>query len=366
MDIEARNQPLHPQAPLAPPPPPPPPPGPGHEPPPRRRSSFGFIAVIMIVLALGAATFLGLLLIIGLAAGAGNSILEVNNDNSLREKTVISGASGTDAKIALISLSGAIFGSGSYAVGSQTVFELTRQLRKARKDANVKAVLLQVNSPGGGLTASDLIYHEVRELRKIKPVVVWVGDMAASGGYYIAAPSNYIVASPTSIVGSIGVIMERFMVQELMEKKLGIKVDPIMAGKSKDIGSIFREMKPEERRFFERILKHFHDRFISVVAAGRGLSTTAVRKLADGRVYVPEEAKAMGLIDEIGYFDRALAKTRELSGAGSPRVVCYAKPMDILSLLQAQGNAPARKMEMARRILGELATPRIRAQWIGK
>jgi len=319
----------------------------------------------MILLGLGAATFLGLLIIIGLAAGAGNGVLS-GSASSLREKTVIHGSSDTGMKIALIPLSGPILGSGSYAAGTHTVIDLTSQLRKARKDDKVKAVLLQVNSPGGGLTASDLIYNEVKELRKVKPVVVWVGDMAASGGYYIAAPSNYIVASPTSIVGSIGVIMERFMIQELMEKKLGVKVDPIMAGKSKDIGSMFREMKPEERKFFQRMLTHFHDRFISIVAAGRGLSKTEVRKIADGRVYVPEEAKELGLIDEIGYFDRALDKTRELSGAKSPKVICYIKPMNILSLLQAKSSTPAREMELAKRILGEISTPRIRAQWVGR
>jgi protease IV len=268
--------------------------------PQRRKSRLGlWIALLIFVSVVG----LGVVLVLSLAMAAvgfeGSLFSESSGD--IKEETVVAGGRGEDRKIAVLSITGAIMGTGSHVAGSDAVFAITQQLRRAGRDDKVRGVILQIDSPGGGLTASDLIHNEVRRLRQEcgKPVIVWIGDMAASGGYYIAAPADHIVASPTALVGSIGVIMMRFMVKELFEKKLGIKYAPIMAGESKDLGSMFREMKPEERELMEDTLTHFHDRFVAVVSEGRGLTPEAVRNVADGRIFVPEEARDLGLVDEV-------------------------------------------------------------------
>jgi len=348
--------------------PPPPPPGLPRPPLPAgprspRRRPLGFFGILLIVGLVG-----GFLLLI--AGAVFLAVVQLEGDllpeaGGMQEETLMTGTD--EGKVALISVSGVITGDGSYVQGSEMVFEITSQLRRAGRDGQVKAVILQVDSPGGGLTASDLIYAEVKRLRDtcMKPVIVWVGDMAASGGYYIAAPANHIIVSPTAIVGSIGVIMERFMIRDLLEQKLGIKSDPIMAGESKDIGSMFREMTAEERKFFQGLLTHFHDRFISIVAQGRRLPEQDVRALADGKIFVPEEALARGLVDEIGYFDSALEKAKELGGVSKPGIVRYRRRFSWVDMLQAGAESPLGNLGGLARELRAAATPRLRAQWTG-
>ncbi|MCF7811427.1 signal peptide peptidase SppA [bacterium] len=298
-------------------------------PPARRRISGLTIFLIilcgflfMIIIGMGASKTAGL--------GLGDEF-----SGKLTEKIVTPSKTESEDKIAMISILDAIDGSGSHVVGKGMVENISKQLRKAAKDDNVKAVLIQMSSPGGGLTASDILRNEVMRVQKAgKKVVVHVGNLAASGGLYIASPSDYIIASPTSLVGSIGVIMTRFQVRELIQK-LGIKYDPIKSTDMKDIGSPFRDLSPEERQYFSDMIQTFNDRFISIVAEGRGLEIDAVRKLANGKIYLAGQALEYKLIDEIGYFDQALEKTKELAGVEDPKIIKYANRFDDLGVLSS-------------------------------
>lgn len=243
----------------------------------------------------------------------------------IAEDVVVSGKGPMPDQIAVISISGEISGGGSYASGTDTVGDIAGQLRYAVENDRVKGVILQIDSPGGGLTAGDTLHNEVTRLKTAgKPVVVLVGDMAASGGYYIAAPADEIIAGPTSLVGSFGVIMSHMQVNELMQK-VGVRVEPIKSTAMKDIGSPFREMSEEEKAFFQQMLERYHERFVKIISDGRHLPVEAVREIANGKVYSAEEALGYKLIDKIGYWDEALDSVCGLAGVTEPEVVRYSR-----------------------------------------
>ncbi len=271
----------------------------------------------------------------------------------LDEKTVNYGNRLSADKIAIIPVTGGIDGTGSHTFGTKMVYEVSRQLRQANEDSSVKAVVIPMDSPGGGLTASDLIHHEVKLLRQAnKPVIVMVNGMAASGGLYISAPASYIIASPTSMIGSIGVIMNRFMVKELMEK-IGIKPDVIKSTGMKDIGSPFREMSQEERKFFQDLIKSFNNRFISIVAEGRNMTIDEVSKLANGLIYTADEALEYKLIDQIDYFDAALDKAMEMAGLTDARFIRYEKPFDYKGVIERFGARSGLNLGQLGQMMGE-------------
>lgn len=193
-------------------------------------------------------------------------------------------------------------------------------LMDLRKDKEVKAVVLRVDSPGGSVGASQEIFEAVSVLKKEKPVVVSMGSVAASGGYYIAAPATKILANLGTITGSLGVRMEMVNVEELMQ---WAKLKPVMlkSGKWKDSGSPFRPMTEEEREYLQSILKKLHEQFKQSVASSRGLTLDQINPLAEGQVFTGEEALKNKLIDEIGSLDRAIQVAAELGGIkGEPEV----------------------------------------------
>ena len=344
---------------------PPPYPGAFPVPPPRRRLS-GFTIFLIILCG-----FL-LLLVIGLAASKTADIAFGGDlSGKLQEKVVKTGSGKTPGKIAIVDLTGVIEGSGSHVSGEGMVSELSKQLRLAAEDDQVKAVFLQMDSPGGGLSASDILHDEIMRLQKAgKKVVVHVGSLAASGGLYISAPADYIIANPTALVGSIGVIMMRFQLDELF-KKLGIKYDPIKSTQMKDIGSPFRDLTPDERKYFEDLIQTFNDRFINIVAEGRKIDVDEVRKLANGKIYTAQQALDYKLIDGIGYYDDALAKTKELSGLEDPHLIRYAKRFEDLPFLDFLTGSSARYglneiHALIESLLHEDGVPRVMAIWNGR
>lgn len=351
-------------------PPPPPPAEPYHPgslpvPPPHRRMS-GFTIFLIILCG-----FL-LLMIIGMAASKTAGLaLGVDFSGKLQEKVIVPGKGKEPDKIAIISVNGAIAGSGSHVSGDGMVQKVSRQLRQAAKDDRVKAVLLQMDSPGGGLTASDILRKEIMQVQEAgKKVIVNVGNLAASGGLYISAPADYIVANPTSLVGSIGVIMMRFQMEELI-RKLGIKYDPIKSTDMKDIGSPFRDLSKQERQYFQDMIRSFNDRFISIVAEGRGLEEDEVRSLANGKIYTADQALEYKLIDQIGYFDDALEKTKELAGLVEPRIIKYTKRFDELGFLGSLlDDRSSLSLDDARLLLESMMNmdnvPRAMAIWNGR
>jgi len=227
-------------------------------------------------------------------------------------------------KIAVIFLSGSITAESSSLFYSQAITpELVKeQLNKAEQDVAVKAIVLRVESPGGVVAPCQEILGNIEKVKQSKPVVVSMGSMAASGGYYISAKADKIVALPGTLTGSIGVISQIPNVKGLFEK-LGIEMETFKGGKYKDMYSGFREMTPEEKQIMQDMTDEYYEQFVQVVAEGRGLSIDRVRSLATGQLYIGTEAKGLGLIDELGGLDTAVALAAELVGVAAPTVEYY-------------------------------------------
>jgi len=233
-------------------------------------------------------------------------ITPVPAQEELQETVVLTEGGLFPTKIAQVEVDGLIVNSRKFSLwgeGENPVSLFAEKLDKAAADPSVKAVVLRINSPGGGVTASDLMYGEVLNFKKRtgRPVVAVLMDVAASGGFYVACSADEIVANPTTVTGSIGVIMQSVNFAGTMSK-LGIAADAITSGKMKDAGSPLRPMKPEEREIFQKLVNQFYDRFVAVVAAGRSkkLTEAKVRELADGRVYSAQQALELGFVDHVG------------------------------------------------------------------
>lgn len=250
-------------------------------------------------------------------------------------------------KVLLIDLSGVITsqeqsGALSLRTHPSPVANIKESLDKASLDSNVKAIILRINSPGGTVTASDLIYNELihfKERTGIK-IIATIMDLGASGGYYAAVAADKIIAHPTSVTGSIGVIMVNMNMQGLLEK-IGVRGIVIKSGAKKDMGSPFREMTEEEEALFQGVIDDLYSRFVSVVAAGRkDLSEEEVRKIADGRIYTAGQALELGLIDEIGYLEDAITLAKKESGLKEAQVVTYYRPGSYRTNIYSQGIHP--------------------------
>ena len=202
--------------------------------------------------------------------------------------------------------------------------KFAKEIRKARKDENIKAIVLRVNSPGGSILASEVIWREMGEAKKAKPLIVSMGEVAASGGYYISTPADTIVAQPTTITGSIGIFGILFNVQELINDKLGVTTDVVATGEFSDLGNMARPLTEVERTIIQSSVEDGYETFISRVAEGRGMHPDSVRKVASGRVWTGTQAKARGLVDVLGGLDTAVGIAAAKIKAGEDfRVVYY-------------------------------------------
>jgi protease-4 len=195
------------------------------------------------------------------------------------------------------------------------------QLAEFRNDGSVKAVVVRIESPGGGVSPSQELYEEVRRTVRKKPVVVSMGAVAASGGYYIASAAQKIYANPGSITGSIGVILQFTNFEELL-KKIGFRMEVVKSGVYKDVGNPAREMTAEERAYLQAMIDNVHQQFVRDVAQGRRMEVEQVQELADGRIFTGEQAKALGLVDELGNLRDAIDAAAKMAGIeGEPKVV---------------------------------------------
>jgi len=238
-------------------------------------------------------------------------------------------------KIAVIPLTGVITGtSGPLTYGGVITPELVReQLRRAEEDASVKAIILRIDSPGGEVAPCQEILEEMEQAKQSKPVVVSMGSMAASGGYYISCEADKIVALPGTLTGSIGVIAQIPNLKGLFDK-LGIEMQTFTGGEHKDMYAGYRNLTPEEQEIMQNLVDGYYEQFIAVVAESRGMDKEEVRSLATGQLYTGVEAKELGLVDELGGLDKAVDLATELSGAVSPKVEYYKpRPISILSEL---------------------------------
>ena len=210
------------------------------------------------------------------------------------------------------------------------------ELKKFGEIPSVKAIVLRIDSPGGGVVPSQEIHDAVRRLRAkhSKTVVASMGTVAASGGYYIAAATDRIMANPGTLTGSIGVIMELANVEGLL-KKIGVESVVVKSGEHKDIGSPFRQMSEQDRRILQGVMDDVHAQFIEAVAEGRSLKVGDVKSLADGRIFTGRQAKDQKLVDELGDLDDAVKLAAELAGIeGEPKVVEPRKRFSIREFLE--------------------------------
>jgi len=266
-------------------------------------------------------------------------------------------------KIALIDVSGTIRNESPielFVPGENPVSMLLEQLDMARRDPRVKAIILRINSPGGSVVASELMHDEITHFRKEsdKPIVALMMDVAASGGYYIACACDEIVAQPSTVTGSIGVIMLMINVSGTMEK-IGLRAEAITSGEFKDAGSPFKALSPEDRAIFASIVAEMYERFVEVVAEGRPkLSEEEVRRLADGRVYSAGQALNAGLIDAIASPRETIEQLKEHIGARNVKLVTYARPYEYRPNYYAKSPAaPAGDVNLLKINLPSAMTP---------
>ena len=230
-------------------------------------------------------------------------------------------------KVAVVPVSGLIS-------DSEPIIE---QLKKFGKDESVKAIVLRIDSPGGGVGPSQEIYEEVKKVRMKKPVLASLGALAASGGYYIACAAQRVYANPGTMTGSIGVIMPFMNVKDLVEK-IGVKGMTVKSGTFKDIGSPLRDMTPQERELLQGVVDNVHLQFVNAVAEGRKLDREDVLRIADGRIFTGEQAKSMGLVDVLGNLEDAVSDAAKLGKiSGEPKVVTPPKKkISFLELLREE------------------------------
>ncbi|MDD5643949.1 MAG: signal peptide peptidase SppA [bacterium] len=258
--------------------------------------------------------------------------LQYSSEEEVRFKEVYVEGKG-DKKIVLIPVKGLIMDSGGDSWGRpDMVKEVGEKLKKAKSDEKVAAVILQVDSPGGGVTASDILANRVKDFRSSgKIIAVSMEDVATSGAYYISAPSDYIIAHPTTITGSIGVLMQSFNIEGLLDK-VGVQDIIFKSGEMKDIFSPMRNITEEEKKLIQNMVDFMFRRFISVVAEGRNLPVEKIEAVADARILASDEALRLGLIDDIGYIEDAINKVRELADAPDAKIVKYKKESSISEL----------------------------------
>jgi len=230
---------------------------------------------------------------------------------------------GLGDKIGVVEIEGVI------ADGKDAMEDIVR----FKEDDGIRGVIVRINSPGGSVGPSQEIYQELKKLAAKKKVYISASSVCASGGYYIASAGEKIYANPSTITGSIGVIMEQVVAEELL-KKIGIQPNTLKAGKFKDVGSPFRKMQDDERAYFQQILDSIHEQFIKDVAEGRKMPFEQVKKLSDGRIYTGTQAKELGLIDGIGtFYDTVDDMKKDLSIKGKPLLVYGKRPFSLLKWL---------------------------------
>ena len=282
----------------------------------------------------------------------GCSVLSIDLQPRIRplEEETVEGKG--KAKILLMDVSGVLSDeSGRPILGTPAprvpiVARVREELQKAEEDDNVKALIVRINSPGGTITASDLIYREIdtfKTRRKI-PVIAVTMDVAASGGYYAALAADRIIALPTTVTGSIGVIMLTVNAQGLMEK-IGVAPVAIKSGEMKDAGSPFRPLTAQERAVFQSVIDEMYGRFVALIVRSRRIPEDRVRTFADGRIYTAEQARALGLVDEIAYMDDVVAAARKAAGVDDARVVMYRRPKEYRSNFYSVAPAPVPGLE---------------------
>jgi protease-4 len=293
---------------------------------------------------------------------AGCSVISVDLSPRIRplEEETVEGKG--KAKILLIDVSGFLSDQSASPTINLTappptvplLVRFREELKKAAKDHDVRALVVKINSPGGTVTAADILFRELELFKREKkiPVVAAMMDVAASGGYYLALGADTILAHPTTVTGSIGVIMLNVNAEGLMQK-IGVAASAIKSGERKDMGSPFRALKPEERVIFQSVIDSLFDQFVAKVVERRKIPRETARSIADGRIYTAEQALSLKLIDRIGYMHDAIDVAQQAAGVHEAKVIVYRRARQYRATYYAQADAPARSIETS---LADLAT----------
>ena len=297
---------------------------------------------------------LAVLLLAPALAGCGAPsflVTPVSSSTKLLEEQVQPGKGG--AKVVIVEIEGMLMNArtgGLLQASENTVSLFAQEMDRAAKDKNVKAVVLRVNSPGGTVTASDLMYEIVNDFRAKsgKPVVASTQEIAASGGYYVACGADQIVAHPTSVIGSIGVIFSTFQFDGLMDKA-GVRAETVKSGPLKDMGSPFKALSADEREVMQAMVDDYYARFVDIVRTRRQVTEPDTLKLVtDGRVFTGARAVQLGLADRAGRLDDALDLARELGNAPGARAVIYKRPYGYGGSIYADGAVPPARADVMR------------------
>lgn len=298
----------------------------------------------------------------GCGGNAGYLLKPVSLDRRLVESVVQADPGWVFNKVALIDVSGLIVNDRRgpmFGDAENPVSLFSEKLDAAARDANVKAVVLRINSPGGTVQATETMYNRLIRFRKQsgKPVIACITDVGASGGYYLACGSQRIICQASSLTGSIGVIIQTINFAGTM-KMLGIEADAVTSGRLKAMGSPLKKLTLPERQIFQDMVNEFYEQFVRVVAEGRGsLNVEQVRKLADGRVFTGRQAVRAGLADRLGDLQDAVAEAKKAAGIGKAKVVMYHRPLgyraNVYSI--APTDTPAMQINLINLQLGQLA-----------
>jgi len=300
---------------------------------------------LFLFVALCASLFLNFILMVALFRRGVSAMSDQEPLARFREITVERGRGSFD-KVALITMRGLISSSVPGSVGDSMVDDLRAALRQARDDDRVKAIVLEIDSPGGEVTASDQIYTAVTNARAKKPVVVYMDTLAASGGYYVSCGGKYLMANETTITGSIGVIIQTLNYQHLFDK-VGLASVVFKSGKFKDILNGARPMTPEEQALIQDFVMKTYDKFLGIVAKERNLPADSLRNgIADGRILSGRDALNNKLIDGLGQIEDAFNKARELGGSPGAAIVKYGPPFSLSRIFRAFGRAPDTKIQL--------------------
>jgi protease-4 len=301
---------------------------------------LGCLSIFLFV-ALCASVLLNFFLALAAFQRLGGVVREPEPILRFREVLLERGRFGGD-KIVLITLRGLISSSIPGNARDSMVEDLRAEFQQAADDDRVKAIVLEVDSPGGEVTASDQIYHAVVNARAKKPVVVYMESLAASGGYYVSCGGKYLMANDTTITGSIGVIIQTLNYEQLFNK-VGLASVVFKSGKFKDMLNGARPITPEERELVQSFVMKTYDKFLGIVAKERNLSADALRNtIADGRILSGKDALDNKLIDGLGQIEDAIEKAKQLGHAPGARIVKYAPPFSLGRLFRAFGSTDSR------------------------
>src|SRR2546421_771569 len=302
---------------------------------------------IFLFVALCGSVFVNFFLAMAAFRGFGTGGVHVEEPvPRFREIVVERGTRLVPDRIALITMRGLISSSIPGSVSDSMVEDMRLALQQARDDNRVKAIVLEIDSPGGEVTAADQIYNAVTKARARKPVVVYMDSLAASGGYYVACGGKYLMANETTITGSIGVIIQTLNYEQLFNK-VGLASVVFKSGKFKDILNGARPMTPEEQALIQDFVMKTYDKFLGIVAKERNLPADSLRNgIADGRILSGRDALNNKLIDGLGQLEDAFNKARELGGAPGAAVVKYGPPFSLSRVFRAFGKGPDSKLQL--------------------